>query len=89
VAVVGAIVIAVARRMLHRGASSADAGFTLHDLRRMRDAGELSDEEFERARAALIGRVRGIAQPSEQASENPRGAERDTPSESAGGSDSA
>jgi hypothetical protein len=66
--VVGGLVIFVVRRY-GRGDAGTSAGFTLHDLRTMHAAGELSDEEFARAREALIGRTRAAAEP-------PRGAGR-------------
>lgn len=44
--------------------------FTLADLRRLRREGQLSDEEFERARAAIIARTRaGLAPPDDAATE--------------------
>ncbi len=43
------------------GPSASEEGFTLYELRRMRAAGQLSDEEFERAKALIIGRVGGSA----------------------------
>lgn len=51
--VVGGVVIYALRRSLGGGPAPAE-GFTLHDLRRMHAAGTLSDQEFERAKAALI-----------------------------------
>jgi uncharacterized membrane protein len=57
--VVGAIVIAFTRRMLRDESGEAGAGFTLHDLRELHRRGELSDEEFRRAKDAMIGRLRG------------------------------
>jgi hypothetical protein len=57
--IVGFIAIMLLRRW-YRGTTSPDgaAGFTLHDLRQMRAAGQLSDEEFEKARDAMITRLR-------------------------------
>ncbi len=59
VVVVGAAGIYLVRRMLQGGHSATGEGFTLYELRRMRAAGQLSDEEFERAKALIIGRVGG------------------------------
>ena len=61
VVVVGAAGIYLVRRMLQGGHGAPGEGFTLYELRRMRAAGQLSDEEFERAKALIIGRVGGSA----------------------------
>lgn len=53
---VGAVVIYVVRRMLGRPGGPPE-GFTLQDLRRLHRSGALSDEEFERAKATVIGRA--------------------------------
>ena len=50
-------VIVIAR--LRRGAAGdappgAGGGFTVGDLRRLRDSGQMSDEEFDRARAKIV-----------------------------------
>lgn len=57
VVVVGAAGIYLVRRMLQGGHGATGEGFTLYELRQMRAAGQLSDEEFERAKALIIGRV--------------------------------
>ena len=57
VVAVGAVVIYVLRRSLGRSDSAATEGFTLQELRELRASGALSDEEFERAKAAIIGRL--------------------------------
>ncbi len=51
-----AIILVVRRRLLAADEPSAD-GLTLHDLRRARDEGHLSEDEFEAARAAILGAV--------------------------------
>jgi hypothetical protein len=53
---VGAVVIYFLRRTMSREEGSVE-GFTLHDLRKMHTSGQLSDEEFERAKASIIGRL--------------------------------
>lgn len=54
----GAIVLALIRRRLIQGDDApADEGLSLHSLRTLRDAGQLSEEEFLRARAALLGQA--------------------------------
>ncbi len=54
---VGAVVIYLLRRSLARPKSGATEGFTLQELRELRASGALSDEEFERAKVAVIGRM--------------------------------
>ena len=79
VAIVGGVIILIARRMASESSESAAVGFTLHDLRQLHAAGELSDEEFARARDSMIGRVRANAspqpedEPSDEADEDPGG----------------
>ncbi len=55
--IVGGVIIMLARRLLNDTSSSTQPGFTLHDLRTLHTKGELTDEEFERAREAMIARV--------------------------------
>ncbi len=61
VVVVGAAGSYLVRRLLHGGHGATGESFTLDELRRMRGAGQLSDEEFERAKGLIIGRVGGSA----------------------------
>lgn len=70
VTIVGGVVVFMARRMLQGNASSGKDGFTLQDLRDLHAAGDLSDEEFERARAAMIERIKA-AQPPNPADSSP------------------
>jgi len=44
-----------------RDNGESDAPFTLDDLRRLRREGQITEEEFETARKAMIGEVRGAA----------------------------
>lgn len=53
--VIGGIIVALVRRSLRSDAGASPGGFSLQELRDLHDAGELSDEEFERAKAKLIG----------------------------------
>ena len=59
VLLVAVIVLAAAvlklRRRLLSNEDNAGTPLTLHDLRRMHSGGGLTDEEFEKAKAALIG----------------------------------
>jgi hypothetical protein len=74
-AVVGAIVVIVLRRWLRAPDSASGEGFTLHDLRRLHAAGQLNDDEFQRAKSALIDRVR--APTSENAPTSAAGNKKD------------
>ena len=57
VVVIGAAGIWVVRRLVRRESDGGAGGFTLQDLRDMKTSGQLSDEEFNRARDSLIGRL--------------------------------
>ncbi|MDZ4831776.1 MAG: SHOCT domain-containing protein [Phycisphaerae bacterium] len=57
VVVVGWFAVVWVRRLM-RGDARRDAGFALEDLRQMHRRGEIDDEEFARAKAALVGRAR-------------------------------
>ncbi|MCZ6736228.1 MAG: hypothetical protein ACE10B_09500 [Phycisphaerales bacterium] len=71
----GAVAIYALRRSLHRrGPQSAD-GFTLQQLRDLHAAGQLTDHEFERAKAAIIGRFAGPNTGEEQIEPDQRDAD--------------
>lgn len=56
---IGVIVVAIMRRTLTSGESkSAEAGFTLHELRDLHKQGRITDAEYERAKAAIIAHAR-------------------------------
>jgi len=63
--IVGGVLIFLARRLLRQQPSSEPEPFTLQGLRDMRARGMLSDDEFERARAAMIGRLKTNAEPDQ------------------------
>lgn len=50
------IAMLLRKRFLNQELDRGEAGFTLADIRRMYRDGELTQEEFDQARAALIGR---------------------------------
>jgi hypothetical protein len=54
---VGGVAIYVSRRSVGRDETGRSEGFTLQDLRDLHASGSLTDEEFERAKASVIGRV--------------------------------
>lgn len=64
VVLVGGAIIYVARRAASTS-SSIEPPFTLQDLRDLHREGELSDEEFEKAKEAMIGRLKPGAAPDE------------------------
>ncbi len=49
----------IRRRLLDAGIDAGQSGFDLRSLRQMRDRGEISDDEYEVARAGIIGAVSG------------------------------
>jgi hypothetical protein len=69
VVAVGAVVIYLLRRSLGRSGPGAAEGFTLQELRDLRASGALSDEEFERAKAAVIGHLTREETPPQPARE--------------------
>jgi hypothetical protein len=56
--VIGGAVIFWARRQIKKP-SRDEMAFSLSDLRRLRDEGKLSEEEYERARDSLLKVARG------------------------------
>jgi len=63
---IGVVVSVVIRRRLLADDDGDAAGFTLQELREMRMDGRLTEEEYEAARTAMIGRIRssGAEQPT-------------------------
>ena len=61
VIIVGSVAIFLARRYMQSGGELRGGGFTLHDLRQMHAAGEISNDEFERAKSHMIGRLKADA----------------------------
>ncbi|MBL9148610.1 MAG: SHOCT domain-containing protein [Phycisphaerae bacterium] len=57
VVLLGAIVIYWVRRYMRGEPTKAD-GFSLEELRQMHRRGEMNDEEFARAKSAILGRAR-------------------------------
>jgi hypothetical protein len=60
---VGGVAIWLVRRWLGRSTGSGSAGFSLQELRQLHAQGRLTDGEFERAKASIIGRVKGAELP--------------------------
>ncbi len=60
------------RRMADTGPQpGAEAGFTLSDLRRLHREGQMSDEEFERAKAKIVEVARRNAAADASRTDNP------------------
>lgn len=57
--VVGGVAVWLARRWLGRSAGSGPAGFSLQELRQLHAMGRLTDQEFDRAKASIIGSIKG------------------------------
>lgn len=55
--ILGALAVSMIRKHMFEADTEADGAtpFTLHDLRRLRESGQLSEEEFEKARAIILG----------------------------------
>lgn len=83
IAVIGGVgVLAVRRWMLANNSTALDHGGLLDDLKRMRDLGQLSQEEFDAARKSIAARLAGRAQPGRASPPN-LGARRPSPPGSA------
>jgi uncharacterized membrane protein len=65
VVVASVVIMWLHRRVRSDHPSATGGGFTLHDLRQMHARGELTDEEFQRAREAVIAGVRHAASENE------------------------
>jgi hypothetical protein len=73
VLVVGLFVIVWwVRRRLSPHEDFHGEGFTLGDLRRLHKSGQLSDEEFEKAKAGMIAAAQAAAQRKEEEKKNLR-----------------
>lgn len=56
--IIGGVAMYATRRLMHASQRNSEDGFTLHSLRQLHAEGRLSDEEFAKARDAMIGAVR-------------------------------
>ncbi|MEM1209551.1 MAG: SHOCT domain-containing protein [Planctomycetota bacterium] len=73
-AIAAAVVLVVIRKSLLSDSSpSAPVGFGLRELEAMRDRGELTEEEYQRARTRMVARLTGedAAEPAEPADDAP------------------
>lgn len=62
--ILGGLVLALRRKIFSVGEDGSQI-FSLHELRRMKNAGEISDEEFETLRARVIAEMGGAAEGGE------------------------
>jgi hypothetical protein len=71
----GAAGVAALRRWAHRGDEGSPIGFTLSDLRQLHKSGQLSAEEYERAKAVVLEAAKAAAarQEQEQAAKRQQG----------------
>jgi hypothetical protein len=79
IVVLGAAFIMLLRRRLTAMpmGSSHEAGFSLADLRAMRDRGEITPEEYEQTRANVIAKVKKKAEEKPKAKPKPGESPRD------------
>ena len=63
VVIAGGILVAVIRRRFRAGGQAELQGFTLHEIREMHRRGDLTDEEFEQARATILRQVGATPSP--------------------------
>lgn len=61
--------VAALRKRLREPEEYSPTGFTLSDLRQLHRSGQMSDEEFERAREKLLGATTAAMQASRSGSE--------------------
>ena len=55
--VLGLVILLVRRKMLGRESSSAEQVGLMDQLRRLRDSGEITPEEFDAARKSMVARM--------------------------------
>ena len=59
VAVIGGLIMGAARRnATNKSMDTSSIGFTLADLRRLKDSGQMDQEQYDRAKAALMNSPR-------------------------------
>ena len=63
---VGLVVVSKVRRRLQEPDQPGSIGFTLSDLRQLHKSGQMSDEEFERAKAKVVEAAKKAAERAAQ-----------------------
>jgi hypothetical protein len=67
-------VVVVFRKWMNREETTSGPGFTLSDFRRLHKEGKMTDEEYEKAKAILIGSVKAaMDKPKEGPKTDPDG----------------
>ena len=59
--VVGWLVVSYVRKWMFEPDETGGSGFNLSDLRRMHKEGRMTDEEFEKAKALIVGAAKAAA----------------------------
>lgn len=80
VLLVGFVVIVLVRRMISESGMDQKEIFSLSDLRKLHAAGEMTDEEFEAAKAAVIGALRASGPTGKGSSTTGRASSENVPS---------
>ena len=70
IAAVGLILLTVVRRRFNQHGSVESADFSLAELRRLRDEGQMSPDEFDRAKARIISQAQETLAPTEPGKDN-------------------
>ena len=63
--VAGLVIVSHLKRRLGQDDAPVSAGFTLSDLRQMHKSGQMTDEEFEKAKAMVVGAAKRAAERAE------------------------
>lgn len=74
--IIGWVTVWQVRRRLTKPDETSGAGFTLSDLRQLHKSGQMSDEEFERAKAKVVDAARRTAERDKAAAGGGGGAAR-------------
>lgn len=66
VVILGFVLVSWVRNRLTSNEGSTAVGFTLSDLRKLHESGQMTDEEYERARAQIIAVAKAPRQKTDQ-----------------------
>src|SRR5438045_4416321 len=76
VLIVGMVIVAKVKRRLQQPDEPISAGFTLSDLRQLHKSGQMTDEEFERAKEKVVEAARRATERQEVRRDSATGAGR-------------
>lgn len=65
IAAIGLVVLTMVRRRFNQASSPEPVDFSLADLRRLRDQGQISPDEFDRAKARIVSLTQQSLAPSD------------------------